>query len=494
MSNLAVLPIALPFLAGIIVAFFHKKLIAARIFSIVASVIHLGVTILIFLQVNAGGSIVLELGNWEAPYGIVLVADPLSALLALTTAIIGLAAVIYAPKSLSELQEEFYFYSFFFLLISGVSGAFLTGDLFNLFVFFEVLLMASYGLIILGNGKAQLRESLKYILINLFSSMLFVTTISFLYSVVGTVNMAQAAERVGEVEQQGILTTIAILFFFVFATKAAVFPLYYWLPNSYTVPNAVVSALFGALLTKVGIYSILRTFTLIFNHELTLTNTLFIYLAIFTMIFGVIGALSTNNVKLIIAYNIIPAVGFMLMGIGIFTETAIAGSIYYLVHDMIIKAVLFMLIGAIIYVAGTSDLNKMGGLIHHYPVLGWMFFLATLVLAGIPPFSGFIGKLLLLQGGLAQEEILVVLAALISSLGILFSMMRIFIKGFWGEPDIMELPSQKPSLSLMTWPIGLLLTISIILGVGAEWFYPNIEAIAEYVMNPDLYIESVLKE
>ncbi|WP_347862698.1 Na+/H+ antiporter subunit D [Salimicrobium sp. PL1-032A] len=494
MSNLAVLPIALPFLAGIIVAFFHKKLVAARIFALLATIIHLAVTTVILLQVNQNGSYVLELGNWKAPYGIVLVADPLSALLVMTTAIIGVAAVIYAPRSLSKIQEEYYFYSFFFLLISGVSGAFLTGDLFNLFVFFEVLLMASYGLIVLGNGKAQLRESLKYILINLFSSMLFVTTIAFLYSVVGTVNMAQAAERVGDVEQQGILTTIAILLFFVFATKAAVFPLYYWLPNSYTVPNAVVSALFGALLTKVGVYSILRTFTLIFNHEVPLTHTLFIYLAIFTMVFGVIGALSTNNVKLIIAYNIIPAVGFMLMGIGLFNETAIAGSIYYLVHDMIIKAVLFLLIGAIIHAAGTSDLNKMGGLIHHFPVLGWMFFLSTLVLAGIPPFSGFVGKLLLLQGGLEQEEILVVLVALISSLGILFSMMRIFIKGFWGEAGIMDLPERKSSMSLMIWPIGLLLTLSVVLGVGAEWFYPGIESIAEYVMNPEIYVESVLKE
>ncbi|PBB06824.1 Na+/H+ antiporter subunit D [Salimicrobium humidisoli] len=494
MSNLAVLPIILPFLAGILVAFFHKNLIASRIFSIIATMLHLALTIFVFLNVQESGSYVLEVGGWEAPFGIVIVADPLSSLLTMTTAVVAAAAVIYAPKSLSRIQEEFYFYSFFFLLIAGVNGAFLTGDLFNLFVFFEVLLMASYGLIVLGNGKAQLRESLKYILINLFSSMLFVTTISFLYSVVGTVNMAQAAERVGEVEQQGVLTVIGILLFFVFATKAAVFPLYYWLPSSYTVPNAVVSALFGALLTKVGVYSILRTFTLIFNYEVGLTHTLFIYLAMFTMIFGVIGALSTNNVKLIIAYNVIPAVGFMLMGIGIFTETSIAGSIYYLVHDMIIKAVLFLLIGAVTYAAGTSDLKKMGGLIHHYPVLGWMFFLSTLVLAGIPPFSGFIGKLLLLQGGLNQEEILIVIVALISSLGILFSMIRIFIGGFWGAADIMELPKQKPSLGAMTWPIGILLSLSILLGVGAEMFYPAVSSIADYVMNPELYIESVLKE
>lgn len=494
MSNLVALPIILPLLAGILMAFIHKRRTLVRRLSQIFAVGHLVMVAIIFYQVQQNGSLILETGDWVAPYGIILVGDLLSMTLVLTTSVIAVASVFFAPQSLSKHQEEFYFYSFFFLLIAGVSGAFLTGDLFNLFVFFEVLLMASYGLIILGNGKVQLRESIKYVLINLFSSMLFVTTISFLYSVVGTVNMAQIAVRIQEVEQQGILTTIGIMFFFVFATKAAVFPLYYWLPRPYISPNPVVSALFGALLTKVGIYSILRTFTLMFNQDVQLTHTLFIYLAALTMLFGVIGALSTNNVKLVIAYNIIPAVGFMLMGIGIFTETAISGTIYYLVHDMIIKAALFLLIGALVYVAGTSDLRKMGGLIHHHPVLGWLFFIASLVLAGIPPFSGFIGKLLLLRGGLAEEELIIVIVALISSLLILFSMIRIFIKGFWGEKQENPYPERKRTGLNMTWPAGILIVLSVMLGVGAEWFYPTIQTIAEYLMDPQLYIDSVLKE
>src|SRR5690625_1534397 len=166
--------------------------------------------------------------------------------------------------------------------------------------------MASYGLITLGGDKKQLRESLKYVIINLFSSIVFVTTIAFLYSVVGTVNMAHIAERVHEVEQQGILTTIGIVLFLVFATKAALFPLYYWMPKSYVEPNPVTSALFGALLTKVGIYSIFRVFSLIFVFETEITHTLFLWIAGFSMLFGVIGALSTYNIKLIIAYNVIP--------------------------------------------------------------------------------------------------------------------------------------------------------------------------------------------
>ncbi|SEA95805.1 multicomponent Na+:H+ antiporter subunit D [Thalassobacillus cyri] len=493
MSNLAILPIIIPLLAGILLAFFPKKLRLVRLLAKLITILNLAVVTYIFSYVRQNGSLVLETGAWEAPFGIIIVADLLAVTLVLTTNIIAVAAAFYAPKSLSDQQEAFYFYAFFFLLISGVSGAFLTGDLFNLFVFFEVLLMASYALIVLGGGKAQLRESIKYLLLNLFSSMLFVTAISFVYSVVGTVNMAQIAERVKDVDQQGILTTVAVLLFFVFATKAAVFPLYYWLPNSYSVPNPVVSALFGALLTKVGIYSILRVFTLIFTHDQGMTHNLFLWLAGLTMIFGVIGALSTNNVKLIIAYNIIPAVGFMLMGIGIFTETALSGTVYYLVHDMVIKGALFLLIGALVYLAGTSDLRKMGGLIHHYPLLGWLFFLASLVLAGIPPFSGFIGKLLLLQGSLAEEEITIVIVALLSSLLILFSMIRIFIGAFWGEKDE-SFPVDKRAAKAFTGPIAGLLALSVILGVGAEWFYPAIQSIAEYLMAPELYIDSVLKE
>ncbi|MBO8156003.1 MAG: Na+/H+ antiporter subunit D [Bacillaceae bacterium] len=491
MSNLAVLPIVIPLLSGILAAFFHKKLPLVRFFSKFMAVLNLLASLWIGLYVLENGSVILETGDWKAPYGIILVADQLSIFLVITTNIIAAFSVFYAQSVLNEQKEKYYFYSFFFLLISGVSGAFLTGDLFNLFVFYEVFLMASYGLIILGGEKIQLRESFKYVILNLFSSMLFVTTVAFLYSVVGTVNMAQIAERVQEADQGGILTTIGILLFFVFASKGAIFPLYYWMPKSYIVPNPVVSTLLGALLTKVGIYSILRVFSLIFIHE-PMIQQLFLWLAALSMVFGVIGALSTYNVKLIIVYNIIPAVGFMLMGIGLLSETGIAGAVYYLIHDMIIKAALFMLIGSLVYAAGTSDLRKMGGIIHRYPYLGWTFFIASLVLAGIPPFSGFIGKLLLLQAGFEKDQVLLVIIGLVSSLLILLSMIRIFIYGFWGEePDSKNVPNKKsPSL----WPAMSLVLISVILGAGAEWIYPHIEDISEMLVNRDIYINSVLKE
>ncbi|MFD1362982.1 Na+/H+ antiporter subunit D [Lentibacillus salinarum] len=491
MSNLAILPIIIPLLAGIILAFFPKKLGLVRQLTKLFILVNLAVVSYTAWHVFNRGAVILETGGWTAPYGIVLVADELAILLVLTTNIVAAATAFYAPYSLSNKKEQYYFYSFFFFLIAGVSGAFLTGDLFNMFVFFEVLLMASYALIVLGGNKVQLRESVKYVFINVFSSMLFVTAIAFVYGALGTVNMAQIAQRVHEVDQQGILTTVGILLFFVFATKAALFPLYYWMPKSYAVPNPVISALFGALLTKVGVYAIIRVFSLIFVHKPELTHETFIWIAGLSMIFGVIGALSTNNIKLMIAYNIVPAIGFILMGVGVFNQDALSGSVYYLIHDMLIKTTLFLLVGTIAYAAGTSDLRKFSGLIHYYPFLGWLLFVSGFVLAGIPPFSGFIGKLLLLKGALADEEIAIVIIALLSSLLILYSIMKIFIKGFWGEKD----DSFKPvSIKGRTAPVVGLTALSIFMGIGAEFIYPSVESISAYLLDPENYINAVLKE
>jgi multicomponent Na+:H+ antiporter subunit D len=491
MSNLVILPIFIPLLAGALLIFFNKKHKLTINLTYLALLINFGVSVYLSYFVFSNHPLVLETGAWKAPYGIILVADKLSVIMIIAVNVIGLASAVFASASISMKMAEHYFYPLFFILLAGVSGAFLTGDLFNLFVFFEVLLMASYGLIIIGGSKKQFRESIKYILLNLFSSILFVTTVAFLYSVTGTVNMAQLGVRVAELEQEGVLTGIAILLFVVFATKGALFPLFFWLPKSYIVPSPVVSALFGALLTKVGVYSMIRVYTLIFSHKLELTHTFFIWIAMITMVMGVIGALSTSNVKLIIAYNIMPAIGFMMLGLGTFSPESLAGSIYYLVHDMAVKAALFFLTGLLAWHAGTSDLRKMGGYIKTAPVTGWLFFISGLVLAGIPPFSGFIGKYLLLWGAMDEGHYYAAGIGLISSLLILFSVIRIFIGAFWGE--LKEAPKQKVSRSGL-FASGLLVAVTIVLGLGAEWFYPYIQSAADSLIDPQIYIDFVLKE
>lgn len=492
MNNLIILPIVIPLLMGIILIFFNKQIKVQKWLSAIASLASIITSIVIVHTVHVEGIQTLEIGNWAPPYGVVLVADMYASLLVLTTAIIGFTSLLFAFSSTTIEREKFYFYPAVQFLLLGVTGAFLTGDIFNLFVFFEVMLMSSYMLIVLGSSKNQLRESLKYILVNVISSALFVIAVAYLYALTGTLNMADLSVRIAEMGQSGLLTVIAILFLVIFGLKGAIFPLYFWLPGSYQAPPAVVTALFGALLTKVGVYSITRVFTLIFYHEPSFTHEILAWLAALTIIFGVIGAIAYWDIKKIIIYNIITAVGVILFGVAANTQNAIEGSIYYLVHDMIIKGALFFLVGAIIAVTGTSNLRKFSGLIASHPLLGWMLLIASLSLAGIPPLSGFVGKLKIIQGGFEAEEYTISFVVLLSSLLVLYSVMKIFIHGFWGEPNKESIAQTSPKGLLL--PIALLLALSVAYGFGVEFLSPYISQAADTLLDPSIYIQAVLKE
>ncbi|APH03866.1 Na+/H+ antiporter subunit D [Bacillus weihaiensis] len=493
MNNLIILPILIPLLTGIILIFFQKNIRIQKVISLIAALTGVVIAAIVVQTVHTSGIQTLEIGNWQPPYGIVLVADMYASLLVLATSIIGFTALLFAFYSISEDRERFYFYPGVQFLILGVSGAFFTGDLFNLFVFFEVMLMSSYMLIVLGSSKTQLRESIKYILVNVISSALFVIAVAYLYAVTGTLNMADLSVKIAEMGQSGFLTVIAILFLIIFGLKGAIFPLYFWLPGSYQAPPSVVTALFGALLTKVGVYSITRVYTLIFYHEPGFTHQILAWLAALTIIFGVIGAIAYWDIKKIIIYNIITAVGVILFGIAANTPNAVEGSVYYLVHDMIIKGALFFLVGAIITVTGTSNLRKFSGLIASKPLLGWMFFIATLSLAGIPPLSGFIGKLKIVQGGFEAGEYTIAFVVLLSSLLVLYSVMKIFINGFWGEPSN-EAEFKAKSTKGLYVPIAILLALSIAYGFGIEFISPYISQAADTLLDPTIYIQAVLKE
>jgi len=492
MNNLIILPIVIPLLMGIILIFFNKQIKVQKWLSAIASLASIIVSIVIVHTVHVEGIQTLEIGNWAPPYGVVLVADMYASLLVLTTAIIGFTSLLFAFSSTTIEREKFYFYPAVQFLLLGVTGAFLTGDIFNLFVFFEVMLMSSYMLIVLGSSKNQLRESLKYILVNVISSALFVIAVAYLYALTGTLNMADLSVRIAEMGQSGLLTVIAILFLVIFGLKGAIFPLYFWLPGSYQAPPAVVTALFGALLTKVGVYSITRVFTLIFYHEPSFTHEILAWLAALTIIFGVIGAIAYWDIKKIVIYNIITAVGVILFGVAANTQNAIEGSVYYLVHDMIIKGALFFLVGAIIAVTGTSNLRKFSGLIASHPFLGWMLFIASLSLAGIPPLSGFVGKLKIIQGGFEAGEYTISFVVLLSSLLVLYSVMKIFIHGFWGEPNKEAITQTSPKGLLL--PIALLLALSVAYGFGVEFLSPYISQAADTLLDPSIYIQAVLKE
>ncbi|MFK3939583.1 Na+/H+ antiporter subunit D [Alkalihalobacillus sp. NPDC078783] len=490
MNNLVIFPMMIPVVAGLIMVICRNQIKLHKGLSILSILAVLVITGILMNEVSANGIVTIAIGGWEPPFGIVFVADMFSLLLVCTTAVVAIAVLFYAFATIGSEDERFYFYAFVQFLIAGVIGSFLTGDIFNLFVCFEVMLLASYVLIALGGRKRQLRESIKYVLINVVSSALFLISMGYLYGTLGTLNIAQLAERVALVEQGGILTTVAVMFIIVFGLKSGLF-LFFWLPGSYGAPKTAVAALFGALLTKVGIYALFRTFTIIFPHEPEVTHMILGVMAGITMILGAIGAIAYQDIKQIISYNVVVAVGFIIAGLAIFNGPSIEGAIYYLVHDMVAKALLFLLGGTIIMLTGTTSIKNLGGMIRHYPILGWTFFIVVLALAGIPPLSGFIGKVLVVQGAISAGSYLLAALALGTSILVLYSLLKIFKQSFWGE-TVMSEEDVIPLKKGIIVPCVFLAFVSLGLGLGVEGISGYVTQAAETMLDPSIYIDAVL--
>jgi len=490
MNNLIILPIIIPILAGMVMVIFRKNIMMHRIFSL-AAILAVGAASFILMgQIKTKGVQTLQLGGWEAPFGVSMVADMFAMLLIMTTSIVAFCCLLYAFYSIGKERELHYFYPLLLFLITGVNGSFLTGDIFNLFVCFELMLVSSYVLISLGGTGIQLRESIKYILINVISSFLFLVAIAYLYAMTGTLNFAHLSARIATVGQDGLMMTIAILFLIVFSLKAGLF-LFYWLPGSYSAPPTVISAIFAALLTKVGIYAIIRVFTLVFYHNPENTHFFIGLLSAITMILGAIGAVAYNDIQKIMTYNVVVGVGLILAGVASFTAVGMTGALYYLMHDMIIKALIFLLGGTIIHLTGTSKISEISGLIRLHPSLGWMFFIAALSLSGIPPLSGFIGKLFITEGTFSAGYFWLGGIGLITSLMVLFSIMKVFTNVFWGYTDL-TLEEEKGTTKGLLLPIGILVFLTIALGLGTESIHEFIDLAVEGLMNPNIYIEAVL--
>lgn len=490
MNNIVILPLVIPLIAGLVMVFSRRQIVFQRFLSVLSLLAVVLASIVLIRQIAIDGIQVLQLGGWEAPFGISFVADMFSALLVLTGTVVTLCCTIFAFYTIGKDRETHYVYPFIQFLLAGVNGSFLTGDIFNLFVCFEVMLIASYVLIVLGGTKLQLRQSIIYVLMNVLGSSLFLVAIANLYAATGTLNMAHLSARIAEVEQSGILTTIAFLFLIVFGLKAGLF-LYFWLPGSYSAPPTAIAAIFAALLTKVGIYSIFRVFTLIFYHESEVTHSFIAFMAIMTMVLGSLGAISTNDIHKILAYNVIIAVGLIVSGLAVFTTESLLGAIYYLLQDIIVKALIFLLGGSVVYLIGTSRIHGASGLIRNHPYLGWIFFITSLALVGIPPLSGFIGKLFIAKGALGTGFYLLAAVGLLSSLFVLYSMMKIFMNVFWGETNL-SIEMEKGTTKGIIIPIVSLTFVMIAFGLGIESFHLFVEQATHELLNPDLYIEAVL--
>ncbi|PJO44409.1 Na+/H+ antiporter subunit D [Lysinibacillus xylanilyticus] len=490
MSNMIVLPLIVPVITAILLVFLRENVFLQRIISLLTLSFVVLISVILLLEIQKQGVMRIDFSGWAPPFGILFVADSFAMLLVLVANIVAAICLLYAIFSIGKSFEKMYFYPFVLLMVAGVNGSFLTGDIFNLFVCFEVMLLASYALISLGGDKVQLREALKYVLINIVASWIFLVALAFLYGTVGTLNMAHISVRVMEAGVDPLITTVALIFLIVFSLKAGLL-LFFWLPGSYSAPPTAIAALFAALLTKVGIYALVRTFTLLFPNNTEVTHMVLGIMAGLTIIAGCLGALAGRDVRTIASYNVLIGVGFIVAGLAIGTESALQGVTYYLMHDMVAKAMLFLAVGMMMYVTGETVIDKMSGLIRNYPLFGWLFFICMCSLAGIPPLSGFLGKVLIGQGAIEGGNFVLLGLGFLSSLIVLYSLLRIFLSSFFGE-TIISLEDEKPLPKCMVLPLTLLAACTIGLGIGAEWMAPYVTDAAKTLYTPSIYIDAVL--
>ena len=444
-------------------------------------------------RVASQGIQAVQKGDWIAPFGITLVADMFSAVMVATTGVVTLVIVIYSLGTMDRGREAYGYYPLFNILIMGVSGAFLTGDIFNLFVWFEVLLISSFVLLALGGERAQLEGAIKYVTLNLVASAFFLAAVGILYAMAGSLNMADLSQRLGDVAQPGLVTTLAILFLVAFGIKGAIFPLFFWLPASYHTPPVAVSAIFGGLLTKVGVYALIRVFTLLFLNNVDYTHTIILWAGGITMVTGVLGAVAQYEFRRLLSFHIVSQIGYMVMGLGFFTPLALAGTVFFIVHNIFVKTNLFLVSGVSHRLHGTYDLKKLGGLYRAHPWLSMLFLMSAFSLAGVPPLSGFFGKLVLIRAGLGIGQFVLVAAALGVSLLTLFSMTKIWAEAFW-KPLPAETTVNPPGggMALMLGPIVTLAVLAVVMGVAAGPFFELAQRAGDQLTNPEPYIRAVL--
>ncbi len=435
MNNLLPLPVLLPLLGAALALVFGRRPGAQRVVAVIALAGVVTVAASLLVLTDQRGPIVLWVGNWPEPLGIALVADRLSALMLLVSSVVTLAVLIFSMgQELTERKRETpvsIYHPTFLVLSAGVSNAFLAGDLFNLFVGFEILLFASYVLLTLGGTAARLRAGSTYVVVSLVSSSLFLIAIACCYAATGTVNLAQLGLRLAALPHD-VQLVLQFLLLCVFSIKAAVFPLSAWLPDSYPTAPAPVTAVFAGLLTKVGVYAIIRTQTVLFPDSHL--SRLLLWAALLTMIIGILGAVAQSEIKRMLSFTLVSHIGYMIFGIGLASRAGYAGAIFYTAHHITIQTTLFLVTGLIERRGGSTSLNKLGGLAALSPVVGVLFFIPAMNLAGIPPFSGFVGKVGLLEAGIARGGALawlLIIGGVVTSLLTLYAMAKVWNRAFW---------------------------------------------------------------
>ncbi|MBK1698021.1 Na+/H+ antiporter subunit D [Rhodovibrio salinarum] len=496
-------PILVPILTASLCLLFWSRPDLQRIVSLLGTGVLAAGVLALFREVWTTGIVSVQAGDWPAPFGITFVADTLSVTMASLAALIGLGVAIYSLGDIGAERENAGFHPLFQALLTGVGGAFMTGDIFNMYVWFEVMVIASFGLLTLGGEREQVDGGVKYVILNLLATTLMLIAIGLLYGVVGTLNLADLARVVPNHPDQGLLTAIAALFLLAFGMKAAVFPLYFWLPASYHTPAAAISAVFAALLTKVGVYALIRVFSLVFTASQEFAYTVLLVVGIATMLVGILGAITQDDVRRVLSFNLVSGIGFILAGVGLGTALGLAGALYYTVHHIIVMSALFMVAGVAQRIAGAPGLTNLGGLYQKHPWIAVLFFFVAMSLAGVPPLSGFWPKVILVKASLATDAYVVAAAALVTGLLTLYSMAKVWALAFWktqpehtvaaAGPGILETGEMSRSEQRLTLlPVAALALATLLIGLFAQPLLTLSERAADELINHQPYVTTVL--
>jgi multicomponent Na+:H+ antiporter subunit D len=433
-------------------------------------------------------------GSWPAPFGITLVADLFSALMLVMAAVIGVAVTGVSFAGVDPRREALGYHALVHVLMMGVSGAFLTGDLFNLYVWFEVMLIASFVLMSLHRTRAQLHAAFIYVALNLLASALFLTAIGLLYGQAGTLNLADLARTWPQRQTGGLNATLSMLFLTAFGIKAGLFPFFFWLPASYHTPPAATGALLAGLLTKVGVYSMIRVFTLVFPDPGAGLYTAVLVLSAITMPLGLIGALAQHDLRRVLSFNLVGHIGFTTVGVAIGTPAALGGSILYLLHHMLVISTLFLVSGLFLRQRRTTDMRLLGGMYRTQPWVACLALVPLLSLAGIPPLSGFLAKLAVVAPMLDAGQYLLAAIALGVSLLTMLSVARVWEACFWKPaPPSGAGPLPRLDAAILA-PIAFLVSLTLMFSVLAGPVSGMTMAAARQLLNPDGYIRAVLGE
>jgi multicomponent Na+:H+ antiporter subunit D len=490
--NLVGLPVILPLFTALVALGWGRPSAWRRALVVGSATVQLGVALVLVGKAQSSGVQVVLLGNWSAPFGIVLVVDVLAGIMLSLSAFTLLAGIVYGCAELPARLEHPLRQPLLQFLAAGIQLSFCTGDLFNLFVAFEVMLVSSYALLTLEADDWDIKQAFPYVAMNLVGSTLFLCAAGLAYALFGTLNFADMAGRAAELDGDVRLTALVLLLVVVFALKAGLFPLYYWLPHSYPTLPTPVAGIYSGLLTKVGIYVLIRLLCTVMPHSMTGVHNLVAWLSGLTMLLGVIGAISRNFIRGILSFHILSQVAFMTLAVGFFTPLAIAAAIFYIIHHIVVKSSLFLIGGVGACLNRTDDLERMGNLWASVPWLGVLFLVQALSLAGIPPLSGFWGKYLIVVVGLEKGEFWLVAASVVASLLTLFSMLKIWLAAFWTAREHTPVHREDRRWPRLAGVAAVMTAVSLSIGLGAELFLQTARQAADQALDQRAYGTAVL--